>query len=97
MSICLLVYVSLTLVCLPLSVSVGLYVCLPVRVFVGSLGWLVDRLVSVYFRMLVARSVILSTQTANIGKPDKQGSMTDRSMTDKSITDGSMTDRFMTV
>ena len=89
MSICLLMYVSRTLVCLPLSVSVGLYVCLPIRVFVG---WLVDRLVSVYFRMLVARSVILSTQTANIGKPDKQGSMTD-----KSITDGSMTDRFMTV
>ena len=67
MSICLLVYVSLTLVCLSLCVSVGLYVCLPVRL---SVGWLmvsrvkVDRLVSLYCELSYAgRSVGHSVHT----------------------------------
>ena len=77
-----------------LCVSVGLFVCLPVRL---SVSWFVcvkvDRMVSLYNRMTYAcRSVILSTQTANIGRPDWQGSMTDGSMTDGSMTDRSMTD-----
>ena len=54
------------------SLCISGSVCLPAC---SSICWLVsrvkvDRLVSLYCRMLVARSVILSTQTANKGRPD---------------------------
>ena len=80
MSICLLVYVSLTLVCLPLSVSVGLYVCLPVRVFIG---WLVDRLVSVYTVLSYAgRSVGHSVHTNRKYRQTRQTGIHDRQVHD---------------